>query len=215
MGIKKLIWIVLLSIAIIAGIEIFFEALQHNAKTHDVKIDGTYLNEAKNVNQFELSATTGKIFNQENLQGHWTLMFFGFTNCGMVCPTTMAALSGMYKMLQKELPEDKLPQVVMVSVDPSRDSLTRMKEYVTAFDPHFMGARADIAKTVALEKQFYIVAAKIQADGQNKNQYTMNHSAEILLFNPAGRLQAYLDYPPSKEQLAKDYQLIVKKYSKV
>jgi len=162
------------------------------------------------MNDFHLTDFNGKAFTNENLKGHWTMMFFGFTNCAMVCPTTMSALSGMYKQLQKELPQNQLPQVVMVSVDPDRDTQERMKDYVTSFNSQFKGVRADIAETVALEKQLHIVAAKIEVDGQGNNQYTVNHSAEILLFNPKGQVQAYLSYPHQAEQMAKDYSLIVK-----
>ncbi|EKD55219.1 MAG: hypothetical protein ACD_60C00024G0019 [uncultured bacterium] len=208
-GYTKWIVIMLLMVAMLVGMEIYFDMMQRKEHANTIKISGTYLEEAKDVPHFKLSASVGKTFSEKNLQGHWTMMFFGFTNCGMVCPTTMSALSGMYKTLEKTLPANQLPEVVMVSVDPDRDSIGRMKEYVTSFDSHFIGLRADIQKTIALEKALHIAAAKIEA-GPGKNQYTINHSAEILLFNPKGQLQAYLDYPPTAKQLAEDYQLILK-----
>lgn len=203
----KLVIIVVLAIAVIVAVEMYFGFLQHKEVANNVKINGVYLAQANDVQAFHLTDSDGKPFNKKNLQGHWTLVFFGFTNCGMVCPTTMAALADMQKILEKKLPADQLPQVVMVSVDPDRDSVKRMKEYVTAFNPHFIGARGSIAETIELEKQLHIVAAKMEADGHG---YTINHSTEILLFNPHGKLQAYFSSPHQPEVMAKDYELIVK-----
>ena len=111
--------------------------------------------------------------------------------------------------LEKDLPQDQLPQVVLVSVDPERDTTQRINEYVKAFNPHFIGARGDMAATTALEKQLHIISVKMLADGQGKNHYTINHSAEIMLFNPSAKLQAFLSYPHQAEQMANDYKLII------
>lgn len=206
---KIVVSIILTVVVLIAAIEIYFGFLQNHEVANNVKIDGVFLAQTKEMDDFHLTASNGKPFTKESLKGHWTMMFFGFTNCGMVCPTTMAALNDMYKKLEKDLPKEQMPQVVMVSVDPDRDSLQKMKEYVTTFNPNFLGARAEITETVALEKQLHIAAAKMQVDGQGKNEYTINHSAEVLLFNPKGQLQAYLSYPHQAEQMAKDYKLII------
>lgn len=207
---KKLISIILVVLVLVVSVEMYFGFLQRHEVANNVKIDGVFLAQTKEINDFHLTASNGKPFTKENLKGHWTMIFFGFTNCGMVCPTTMAALNDMYKKLEKDLPANQMPQVVMVSVDPDRDTLDRMKGYVASFNPNFIGTRAEIGETVALEKQLHIAAAKMQVDGQGKNQYTINHSAEILLFNPKGQLQAYLAYPHQPEQMAKDYKLIIK-----
>jgi protein SCO1 len=201
-------------IGVIAVIIVSFTAytgfLRPYRHKEPVRIDGVMLSNAiKSIPPFQLASTKGGNFTQQNLKKKWTMLFFGFSHCGMVCPATMSALNGMYKILQEKLPIASLPQVVMVTVDPERDSLTRMREYVTAFNPHFVGARADIEKTVALEKALHITAAKIEVNGEGKNHYTIAHSAEILLFNPAGELQAFFSYPHEAKQMAKDYQAIL------
>lgn len=178
-------------------------------KSNNIKIDGVYLPQPTQITDFTLTDNHGKPFSKENMKGHWTMLFFGFTNCGMVCPATMAALNNMYKILQKDLPKDQLPQVVLISVDPDRDTVARLNDYVNAFNPSFTGARGDMNMTQALEKQLHIVAEKMQADGAGKNHYTINHSAEIMLFNPNVQLQAFLSYPHQAEQMAKDYKLII------
>lgn len=175
-----------------------------------VKIDGVYLSTAKEINDFNLQDINGQPYTKKDLQGHWTMMFFGFTNCGMVCPLTMTALRNMYDNLQTVLAPDQLPEIRMVTVDPERDSTARLKEYVTTFNPKFQGARAEMPEIAALEKHLHLVSVKMQAAGPDKNQYTINHSAEIMVFNPEGKLQAFLAYPHTAEQMANDYQIILK-----
>lgn len=206
---KKIIGVILVVLALVVSVEMYFGFLHHPEVANNVKINGVFLANAKEINDFQLSSTQEKSFSKANLNGHWTMMFFGFTNCGMVCPTSMAALNGMYKLLEKDLPPTSMPQVVMVSIDPDRDTVQRMKEYVTSFNPNFLGARADINETIKLEKQLHITAAKIQ-NSPEKNDYYFNHSAEVLIFNPKGQLQAYLSYPHNAEEMAKDYKLILK-----
>lgn len=206
----KLIVTLVSIMAVIVVVELYFGFLQHREVANNVKIDGVFLAQTQPIQDFHLVDNHGKPFNKKNLEGHWTLMFFGFTNCPMVCPTTMAALSDMYKQLAQELPAPQMPTVVMVSVDPDRDTRKRMNEYVTAFNPAFIGARANMNETLLLEKQLHIAAAKMEVEGQGKNQYTINHSTDILLFNPQGQLQAYLAFPHKAAQMANDYKLILK-----
>jgi protein SCO1/2 len=209
---SKVVVIILLDVIIITALIFYFGIIrpqQQWKNTHKIKIDGTYLTTATEIKDFQLTDNHDKPFTKDNLKGRWTMMFFGFTNCGMVCPTTMDALNKMYHLLQKDLPAEKMPQVLFVSVDPDRDTVERINDYMMSFNPSFIGARSDIAATVALEKQLHIVAAKLQVDGQGKNQYTINHSAEILLFNPEAKVQAYFSFPHEPEQMAKDYKTIL------
>jgi protein SCO1/2 len=176
------------------------------ARADNIKIDGLYLTEPTEIADFSLINNQGKTFNKESMKGRWTMLFFGFVHCPMVCPATMAELDKMYKVLQNELPKDKLPQVVLISVDPERDTVSQLNEYVKTFNPNFIGARGDLSATESLEKQLHILAVKMHTERKN---YTVNHSAEILLFNPDVKLQALLSYPHHAEQMIKDYKLIV------
>ncbi len=199
--------------AVIAGITMYYGKITKQAKPNtavkNVQIDGTWLPEAKSISDFSFTDNKGQAFTQSDLTGHWSFVFFGFTNCGYVCPTTMAELAKMYKTLEKELPAKEMPQIIMVSVDPARDSVERMNSYVTAFDPHFIGLRASAEKTLPVEKELHIVAVKMQQEQSTKDQYTINHSAEIMLFNPQGQLQAYLSFPHTAEQMVKDYKAVL------
>jgi protein SCO1/2 len=200
-----LITLLLLFVVVIGGMVVYFGIMKNMpVRIKDVKIAGLFLPKPIEVSKFQLAINDGKSFTNDNLKGRWTMMFFGFTNCGMVCPTTMGALGKMYKTLQQQLPDNQMPQVIMVSVDPERDTIERMTAYATLFNKNFIGARAELPEVVALEKELHLVAVKMQA-GDGKNQYTINHSAEVIVFNPDGKLQAFMSFPHVADQMVMDY----------
>lgn len=203
--------IVMMTTLVLASISIAAGPMAGYADTSakKIKINGVLLPQSQPVAPFKLTDDNGQVFTQKNLQGKWTFMFFGFTNCGMVCPTTMTVMNKMLLTLDKELPADKVPNVVFVTVDPERDTTEKMHKYVKTFNPTFIGLRGSAAETKEVIKQFHIAAVKMETEGKGKNQYSINHTSEILLINPQGRLQAYLSYPPKKEQLVEDYKNII------
>ena len=182
--------------------------------SHHVDIKGIYLLKPLEIQDFDLIDNHNKPFTKNNLKGHWTMLFFGFTHCGMVCPTTMDALNKMYTILQKNLRNNDMPQVVFISVDPDRDTIKALNTYVTAFNPHFIGTKTTIKSTIWLEKQFHVISTKTQTKDEGNGNYTIDHSAEILLVNPDAKIQAYFSYPHQPEQLAKDYYSILAKITK-
>ena len=209
---KMSVIIILLAIVVVSFLAIYFGVIKNQQKSnsaHAITINGVYLIPPKAITDFHLTDNHGKPFTKESLKGHWTLLFFGFTNCGMVCPTTMAALNKSYLLLEKEIPSEKMPQVVMISVDPNRDTVERMNEYVTSFNPHFAGARAEMPEVDVLKKQLHIVAEKMEAENKKSDQYTINHSAEVILINPDAEAQAFLSFPIEPETMLKDYKLIL------
>lgn len=206
---KTLLVLLVMSITI-AIIAVYFGVGKHQEKrTADIKVNGLYLIPSKKIDDFKLFATNGKTISKDDLKGHWTMVFFGFSNCAVVCPTTMIALNKTYQLLQKELPEDQLPQIMMITVDPERDTVKRMKDYVGSFNPQFIGATGETSQLTALQKQLHILAVKVQGKGGGKNNYYYDHTAEVLVFNPSGDVQAYLSYPHKPEEMVKDYKLIL------
>src|SRR6185312_15826291 len=110
-----------------------------------IKISGTYIKTPIETGEFHFIDNHGLPFSKKNLKGHWSMIFFGFTHCEVVCPTMMAELNKMYKKLQHDLPENLLPLIVFISVDPERDTIKQLNKFVNSFNPHFMGVNADIA----------------------------------------------------------------------
>lgn len=136
---KRPVYLTVLVVAAIVALVAGFFVSQHlHGKKHlDVsQFHGTYLESPREINAFSLVGIDQKPFTNSSLRGHWTMIFFGFTNCGYLCPTTMTELAKMYHQLEKQGVKE-LPEVVMISIDPDRDSLEKLGNYVKAFDPHF------------------------------------------------------------------------------
>lgn len=191
-------------------IGIFVSQHWQNKKNIDPnQFHGTYLQMPRTVNDFSLIGIDEKPFTNASLQGHWTMVFFGFTNCGYVCPTTMTELAKMYRLLEAKKVVN-LPQIVMVTLDPQRDTLEKLSQYLASFNPHFYGARGDDASISAMTREMGIAYAKVinknETDAQN---YDMQHSGAVMLFNPQGELNAFFTTPHHANLLAKDYMLLV------
>ncbi|WP_133136873.1 SCO family protein [Legionella rowbothamii] len=185
---------------------IFVGQHMHFKKKIDVaNFHGTYLENPRTVNQFSLTGTDQKAFDNASLQGKWTVLFFGFTNCGYICPTTLAELGKMYRILEDKGVKD-LPRVVMISIDPERDDQEKLGSYVSSFHPDFYGARGDDASIKAMTREMGIAYAKImEKDTSDPKSYDMQHSGALMLFNPQGELNAFFTTPHRADLLAKDY----------
>jgi protein SCO1/2 len=133
---------------------------------------------------FALTAHDGTPFDNAALLGRWTFLFFGFTHCPDVCPTTLAVFAEAFRSLDRET------RFVLVSVDPERDTPEALAKYVTAFDPAFVGATGDIA---ALAESLGVVHAK--APGPAPGGYSVDHSSSVLLVDPRGRFYGVLAAP--------------------
>jgi protein SCO1/2 len=189
---------------------IFVGQHMHFKKKIDVAhFHGTYLENPRTVNQFSLRGTDQKTFDNSSLQGQWTLVFFGFTNCGYLCPTTMAELGKMYRILETKGVKS-LPHVVMISIDPDRDDHEKLAGYVTSFHPDFYGARGDEPSIKAMTREMGIAYAKVlDKDSTDANNYDVQHSGAVMLFNPQGELNAFFTTPHHADLLAKDYMILV------
>lgn len=175
---------------------------------------GTWLDKPREVSQFDLQGTKGA-FTNASLEHHWTMMFFGFTTCPSICPTTMAELSKMIQLLQAQN-VSPLPQVVLVSLDPKQDTLEKIKQYVTAFNPEFIGARSDNEAVVqSFAKEMGVAYARVNLpDNQSGQHYNIEHTGTVMLFNPQGKLTGFFTMPHHAESLVKDYQLAIQTAAK-
>jgi protein SCO1/2 len=136
---------------------------------------------------FSLPDTSGKTRTLGDFKGKAVVLFFGYTHCPDVCPTTLAELS---QALQKLGDDGKRVQVLMVTVDPARDTAPLLGEYVSAFSPTFVGLRpADTAELVKITKDFRVYYA--QVPGKTAGEYTMDHTAASYVFDPQGRLRLF------------------------
>ena len=137
---------------------------------------------------FSLPDASGKTRTLADYKGKVVVLFFGYTHCPDVCPTTMAELA---QALQQLGPDDaKRVQVLFVTVDPERDTAPLLSQYVTAFNPTFAALRpADDAQLKQITKDFRVYYAKVP--GKTPNSYTMDHTAASYVFDPSGKLRLF------------------------
>ena len=154
----------------------------------------------------ELTDETGQTFPVTAASGHYTFLFFGYTNCPDVCPTTLAEISAALKQLTT--PKALAPQVLFVSVDPERDPPPVLARYVNHFGPAFHGATgSDEALTTLTRAVGALYVRGTPVDGS----YSVDHTAAVFLLDPRGRLVAVLPAPHEAKRLASDYARIVKR----
>ena len=153
---------------------------------------------------FSLVDFDGKSRTLADYRGKAVVLFFGYTQCPDVCPTTLSMLAGAMKALGADA--DRV-QVLFVTVDPERDTAELLRQYVPAFDPRFAGLRGDTAQTEAVAKEFRIIYQKVP--GATPETYTVDHSAGLFLFDPAGRLRVYEGHGQPPETLAHDLRALL------
>jgi protein SCO1/2 len=205
---SKTIPILVIGLAGLAGVAGAF-LWRHQAAPVTL-LAGTYLSPQRALPDFSLIDAHGRAFGTANLEGSWSMLFFGYTNCPDFCPTTLTLLAAMEKRL-RTAPGTVRPRVIFMSVDAKRDTPAQLAQYVPYVDPDFIGLTA--ANQVDIEA----VAAKLgvsviitpQADGT----YTVDHSGEIFVINPRGELAAILTGPFTVNELAVDFQHIVAGHS--
>jgi len=148
---------------------------------------------------FNLLDTNGKPRTLADYRGKAVVVFFGYTQCPDVCPTTLAELAEVMKKLG---PEADRVQVLFVTVDPERDTPDLLSKYVPAFDSRFAGLYGDAAATERVAKEFKIIYQK--QPGATPGSYTVDHSAGTYIFDPQGRLRLYVSYGQGPDVFAHD-----------
>jgi len=151
----------------------------------------------------ELTDHAGRPRRLEDFRGKAVVLFFGFTHCPDVCPTTLADTAQALKLLGEDA---QRVQVLMVTVDPERDTPEALAKYVTAFDPRFLGLRGDLAATQRAAKEFKIYFEKRKSgDG-----YSVDHSGQSYVIDPQGRLRLLVRPERIAEDLAPDLRTLLR-----
>ena len=154
--------------------------------------------------KMSLPDQNGKVRTMADFKGKVTVVFFGYTQCPDVCPTTMAELAQVKKSLGKD--GDRL-QGVFITIDPERDTPELLKAYLTAFDPSFIALRGTLEQTAAAAKDFKVYYAKVPS--KSADSYTMDHTAGSYVFDEAGRLRLFTKYGGGAEALAADLKNLI------
>jgi protein SCO1/2 len=147
---------------------------------------------------FSLTDQNGQPFSDKDLKGKFFLVFFGFTHCPDVCPTTLFEISEIMRNLG---PEADRTAALFISVDPERDTAAAMKDYLANFDPHIRGLTGDAAAVDAVARAYRAYYKKVPLDG---GDYTMDHTAIVYLMDKEGRFVAPVNMRRTAEVVAAD-----------
>jgi protein SCO1/2 len=166
---------------------------------------GTDITGADFGRKLSLPDVDGRLRTLDDFKGKVIVLFFGYTQCPDVCPTTMAELAQVKKSLGAE--GDQV-QGVFVTIDPERDTPEVLRGYVAAFDPGFVALRGSPEQTAAAAKEFKVFYAKVP--GKTAGSYTMDHTAASYIFDKEGRLRLFFRYGSGAQALASDLQTLIR-----
>jgi protein SCO1/2 len=148
------------------------------------------LDKPRIFSDFELEDHRGEVFNLDRMKGIWTIVFFGFTHCPDICPTTLTMLNETYSKLKDS--EKELLQVVMISLDPERDTVEKLAEYVPYFNPEFTGVTGNKHLIRRLTAELNVAYNQVPLSGDD---YTVDHSTQLILVNPMGHYHGFFKAP--------------------
>jgi protein SCO1/2 len=154
--------------------------------------------------RYALPDQNGQVRTPTDFKGKVAAVFFGYTQCPDVCPTALAELAQVKKLLGKD--GERL-QAVFITVDPERDTPAILKSYVGSFDPNFVGLRGTPEQTTAVAKSFKIFFAKTA--GKTPDSYTLDHTAGTFLFDPQGQVRVFERYGGGTEALTADVKTLL------
>jgi protein SCO1 len=153
---------------------------------------------------FALTDHTGKPRTLADFKGKAVVMFFGYTQCPDVCPTTMAEMA---TVMQELGPLASKVQVLFVTLDPARDTQQLLAKYVPAFDSRFLGLYGDQAATDKVAKEFKVFYQKVP--GKDPGSYTLDHTAGSYVFDPQGRIRLFVRHGQGAEPIVHDLKLLL------
>ncbi len=188
-----------LSLALLVVLSV--SACQPGSSEKFINTDVTGLDYAKD---FALTDHNGKPRTLADFKGKAVVMFFGYTQCPDVCPTTMAEMANVMQQLGSQA--DKV-QVLFVTIDPARDTPTILAQYVPAFDKRFLGLYGDDAATAKVAKEFKVFFQKVP--GKTPGSYTMDHTAGSYVFDPQGRIRLFVRHDQGAEPIVHDLKILL------
>lgn len=168
------------------------------------KFKSTDITGADYGKRLELTDHHGKLRRLEDFRGKAVVIFFGFTRCPDVCPTTLADVAQAMRQLG---PDADRVQVLLVTVDPERDTQEALAKYVPAFDPRFLGLRGDLEATRQAAREFKVYFEK--RPGRTPQDYSIDHSAQSYVLDPEGRLRLFVRQDRIAADLAADLRVLL------
>jgi protein SCO1/2 len=168
------------------------------------QFDSVDITGADYAKDFHLADASGRPRSLADYRGKVVLIFFGYTQCPDICPTTMADLKNVMQTLG---PDADRVQVLFVTLDPARDTGEILAQYVPSFDKRFVGLRGDEATTAQTAKDFKVFYQKV--DGKTPDGYTLDHTAGTYAFDPDGHVRLFIRQSVGAQAIAHDVRLLL------
>lgn len=200
-GIRNTLLGIAAFISVILGLLVASVMIPRPMTAEEMQQLGLYrFDHPRDIDQFSMVDQLGQDVDLSVFKGQWTLVFFGFTTCPDICPTTLSVLNEAVRDL------DRPPQVVMITVDHERDTPDKLNRYVPAFNASFRGFTGSFEQTVSLAEQMNVAFGKIP--GPESGTYTMDHTASIVLVDPEGRYAGFIKAPHRADHIKKILQTL-------
>lgn len=164
------------------------------------------LPQAREPSPFELVRHDGRPFTEADLRGRWTFAYFGFTHCPDICPVSLAVLAEARRQLAEAEAQDRF-DVVLFTVDPERDTPEVLETFVTYFDPDFVGVTGEHAAIAALARDVSVAFARVPSE-TDADGYVVDHTGNIVIFNPRGHYHGFIRLPHDPERILTAYRTL-------
>ena len=185
---KIIAFIAFICAALMASLFIYHSSQKH-AQPVLSPDTGIVFSVPRDIKSFKLAGPNQQTFTEKNFLQHWTLVFFGFTHCSNVCPTTLEMISRAYPKLHETYPN---LQVVLASVDPERDTPESLAKYTATFNPAFIGITGKLPELRKLQGQLGVYSARDETGAADN--YQVQHTSSIMLINPKGQWVGLLKF---------------------
>jgi len=196
-GIRLTIVVIVVFITVVMGLFLNKITTPRVLSNIELRVNGTFVFDQPRIfKDFNLLDQHGEAFNLESLKGHWSLLFFGYTSCPDVCPSTLAVMRDMKSKMRSDEVAEQI-QIALVTVDPARDTVETLKPYMNYFDPEFIGATGEFLeiKRLATQLNMAFVKVPLQRAALPDGGYLVDHSANIALINPMGHYHGFVKAP--------------------
>ena len=204
---KRNVIFILLILFSITGLFTYFQSLPSLLEKKPSLITGKILVRPMEIDNFELIDQNNEAFNKKSLEGGWTVLFFGYTNCPDVCPTTIYKLAEIKNGVKEDLPSANF-NTVLVTLDPDRDSSERLDEYIGYFDETMLGVTGTYENIQSFTSSLSVFYQRI-----NKEEgYDFNHTASIFVFDKDGSLFATMSPANTIGELESDFFTILNNF---
>lgn len=197
---NKIILMAVSVCAVIIGLLFFFH-ISHKTAQPLADENSLVFPVAREIKSFELTSSNGAKLTETVFRQHWTLLFFGFTHCSSICPTTLDLLNRVYSKLHASHPN---LQVVFISLDPIRDTSAALAQYTRSFNPNFISATGNMQELRKLQSQLGVYSANMEGSDQ------IQHTPSIFLINPEGKWNGMFNQGMTPDQFVATFENAIK-----